>query len=79
MWSIITLTCLQSLKSTLRATSTTGWATCASPTTIAHCVPSLIASFILRYFEIVKLPRYTGSQREYEVELQYTSGLLGMP
>lgn len=31
------------------------------------------------YFEIVKLPRYTDGQREYEVELQWTSGLLGYP
>lgn len=31
------------------------------------------------YFEIVKLPRYMGGQKEYEVELQFTSGMLGSP
>eukprot|EP00042_Codosiga_hollandica_P055187 m.766769 g.766769 ORF g.766769 m.766769 type:complete len:1289 (-) comp59065_c0_seq41:1665-5531(-) len=31
------------------------------------------------YFEVIKLPRYTAGQKEYEVELQYTSGLLGFP
>ena len=32
-----------------------------------------------RYFTVKRLPRYVGGQREYEVELQYTSGLLGPP
>eukprot|EP00730_Choanoeca_flexa_P018949 TRINITY_DN9241_c0_g1_i1.p1 TRINITY_DN9241_c0_g1~~TRINITY_DN9241_c0_g1_i1.p1 ORF type:complete len:540 (+),score=89.43 TRINITY_DN9241_c0_g1_i1:1442-3061(+) len=32
-----------------------------------------------RYFTVKRLPRYVGGQREYEVELQYTSGLLGFP
>ena len=31
------------------------------------------------YFEIKRLPRYTEGQREYEVELQYSSGMLGYP
>lgn len=31
------------------------------------------------YFEIVKLPRYVSGQREYEVALQFSSGLLGYP
>ena len=31
------------------------------------------------YFEIVKLPRYMAGQKEYEVELQFTSGLLSSP
>jgi hypothetical protein len=31
------------------------------------------------YFEIVKRPRYVGQQKEFEVELQYTSGILGYP
>ncbi len=30
------------------------------------------------YFEVSKLPRYVSGQKEYEVELQYTSGLLGL-
>lgn len=31
------------------------------------------------YFEIIKLPRYMAGQKEYEVELQFTSGLLSSP
>ncbi|EGD74627.1 hypothetical protein PTSG_05991 [Salpingoeca rosetta] len=31
------------------------------------------------YFTVSRLPRYTSGQREYEVELQYTSSLLGHP
>ncbi|XP_076438172.1 uncharacterized protein LOC143277267 isoform X2 [Babylonia areolata] len=31
------------------------------------------------YFEVVKLPRYYAGQKEYEVELQFTSGLTGHP
>lgn len=31
------------------------------------------------YFEVVKKPRYVGAQKEFEVELQYTSGILGYP
>ncbi|XP_047145718.1 uncharacterized protein LOC100210827 isoform X1 [Hydra vulgaris] len=31
------------------------------------------------YFEIIKLPRYMAGQKEYEVELQFTSGLLSAP
>ena len=31
------------------------------------------------YFEIIKLPRYTSGQKEYEVEMQYSSGLFGFP
>ncbi|KAK7091940.1 uncharacterized protein [Littorina saxatilis] len=31
------------------------------------------------YFEVVKLPRYYAAQKEYEVELQFTSGLTGHP
>ena len=31
------------------------------------------------YFEVIKLPRYLAGQKEYEVELQFTSGLLGFP
>lgn len=31
------------------------------------------------YFEIVKLPRYMAGQKEYEVELQFTSGILSYP
>ena len=31
------------------------------------------------YFEIVKLPRHVSGQREYEVALQFSSGLLGYP
>ena len=31
------------------------------------------------YFEIVRLPRYMAGQKEYEVELGFTSGLLGAP
>ncbi|KAK3743337.1 hypothetical protein QZH41_013912, partial [Actinostola sp. cb2023] len=31
------------------------------------------------YFEIVRLPRYMAGQKEYEVELQFTSGLVGYP
>ncbi|XP_046362564.2 uncharacterized protein LOC124139499 [Haliotis rufescens] len=31
------------------------------------------------YFEIVKLPRYMAGQKEYEVELQFTSGITGYP
>ena len=31
------------------------------------------------YFEIIKRPRYVGQQKEFEVELQYTSGILGYP
>eukprot|EP01137_Pigoraptor_chileana_P024220 Opistho-2@91791 len=31
------------------------------------------------YFEVVRLPRYFGGQKEYEVELQFTSSLLGFP
>lgn len=31
------------------------------------------------YFRIIKLPRYTAGQREFEVELQFTSGILGYP
>ena len=34
-------------------------------------------SVACRYFEVVKLPRYVSGQKEFEVELQYTSGLLG--
>ncbi|XP_068706194.1 uncharacterized protein [Montipora foliosa] len=31
------------------------------------------------YFEIVKLPRYMAGQKEYEVELQFSSGILSYP
>ena len=31
------------------------------------------------YFEIVRLPRFLAGQKEYEVELQFTSGLLNSP
>lgn len=31
------------------------------------------------YFEVVKLPRYLAGQKEYEVELQFSSGMLGFP
>ncbi|KAL8561388.1 hypothetical protein ACOMHN_063315 [Nucella lapillus] len=31
------------------------------------------------YFEVVKLPRYYARQKEYEVELQFSSGLTGHP
>ena len=31
------------------------------------------------YFEIVRLPRYMAGQKEYEVELGFTSGMLGAP
>ncbi|EDO30431.1 predicted protein, partial [Nematostella vectensis] len=31
------------------------------------------------YFEVVKLPRYMAGQKEYEVELQFSSGLVGYP
>jgi len=31
------------------------------------------------YFEVIKRPRYVGQQKEFEVELQYTSGILGYP
>ena len=31
------------------------------------------------YFEIVRLPRYLAGQKEYEVELQFSSGLLNAP
>jgi len=31
------------------------------------------------YFELVRCPRYVGDQKEFEVELQHTSGLLGYP
>ncbi|KAK7489378.1 hypothetical protein BaRGS_00019322 [Batillaria attramentaria] len=31
------------------------------------------------YFEVVKLPRYFAGQKEYEVELQFTSGLTSHP
>ncbi|KAL5249152.1 hypothetical protein ACHWQZ_G018108 [Mnemiopsis leidyi] len=31
------------------------------------------------YFEVIKLPRYMGGQKEFEVELQFTSSLLGYP
>ena len=31
------------------------------------------------YFEIIKLPRFLAGQKEYEVELQFTSGLLAFP
>ncbi|XP_041361349.1 uncharacterized protein LOC121377431 [Gigantopelta aegis] len=31
------------------------------------------------YFEVVKLPRYLAGQKEYEVELQFTSALTGYP
>ena len=31
------------------------------------------------YFDVLKLPRYLAGQKEYEVELQFTSGLLGFP
>eukprot|EP00050_Salpingoeca_kvevrii_P003599 m.228450 g.228450 ORF g.228450 m.228450 type:complete len:1127 (+) comp10856_c0_seq18:6377-9757(+) len=31
------------------------------------------------YFEVRKLPRYTNGQKEFEVELQHTSHLLGFP
>jgi hypothetical protein len=31
------------------------------------------------YFQVLKLPRYLAGQKEYEVELQFTSGLLGFP
>lgn len=31
------------------------------------------------YFEIVRLPRHVSGQREYEVALQFSSGLLGYP
>ena len=32
-----------------------------------------------RFFSVKRLPRYSGGQREIEVELQYTSGRLGKP
>merc|ERR1712142_1245361 len=31
------------------------------------------------YFEVIKLPRYLGGQKEFEVELNFTSSLLGHP
>lgn len=31
------------------------------------------------YFQIVRLPRYLSGQKEYEVELQFSSGLLSFP
>ncbi|XP_035825164.1 uncharacterized protein LOC101851493 [Aplysia californica] len=31
------------------------------------------------YFEIIRLPRYFAGQKEYEVELQFSSGLTGHP
>lgn len=31
------------------------------------------------FFQVIKLPRYLAGQKEYEVELQFTSGLLGFP
>ncbi|XP_041465232.1 uncharacterized protein LOC121415911 isoform X1 [Lytechinus variegatus] len=31
------------------------------------------------YFEIVRLPRYLAGQKEYEVELQFSSNLIGYP
>ncbi|KAK3732447.1 hypothetical protein RRG08_037451 [Elysia crispata] len=31
------------------------------------------------YFDIIKLPRYFAGQKEYEVELQFSSGLTGYP
>ncbi|PVD32684.1 hypothetical protein C0Q70_08129 [Pomacea canaliculata] len=31
------------------------------------------------YFHVIKLPRYFAGQKEYEVELQFTSGLTGHP
>ncbi|VDI72896.1 Hypothetical predicted protein [Mytilus galloprovincialis] len=31
------------------------------------------------YFEIIKLPRYLAGQKEHEVELHFTSGLIGYP
>jgi len=31
------------------------------------------------YFEIIKLPRYLMGQKEYEVELQFTSGMVSYP
>ena len=31
------------------------------------------------YFEIVRLPRYLAGQKEYEVELQFSSGILNSP
>ena len=31
------------------------------------------------YFEVVRLPRYLAGQKEYEVELQFSSGLLNAP
>ncbi|XP_072175940.1 uncharacterized protein [Diadema setosum] len=31
------------------------------------------------YFEIVRLPRYMAGQKEYEVELQFSSNLMGFP
>lgn len=39
----------------------------------------LNAWFCNLYFEIVRLPRYVSGQREYEVALQFNSGLLGFP
>ncbi|CAD5113719.1 DgyrCDS2883 [Dimorphilus gyrociliatus] len=31
------------------------------------------------YFEVIRLPRYLAGQKEYEVELQFSSGMLGFP
>ena len=31
------------------------------------------------YLEVIKLPRYMAGQKEFEVELQFTSTLLGYP
>eukprot|EP01135_Chromosphaera_perkinsii_P003239 Nk52_evm14s239 gene=Nk52_evmTU14s239 len=31
------------------------------------------------YFEVIRLPRYAGGQKEFEIELQFTSSLLGFP